>query len=546
MSAIVDEKLLSEAYSFKTQRITRSTSLYRLFGEFSIQLVLDTYLHLSEPEQRRSSDRPYDNGYFLDLVQQVHRLAAQIGTSRQAGQEDAMAPTAYVSPASLILTKHSQFQRDDRVTLEGGIGNTGEMAELVRWIDGKPYSLRTNELYEPTTAMKRSASLLDEDVERSMARRKKGEIPQEMKCSDKTCDKVFTRKCDLAKHEKTHSRPFKCPEPTCKYHDQGLPTEKERDRHINDKHSKNPHFYHCQFCPFKTKRDSNCKQHMEKKHNWQYDRVKGVGKGKAVGTPSATPQLTPQTESASTPISLDYSSVQDSTAPNSAMPTPFEQPLESYSGYHYETSTPVHLGGTLFNNGNRVASNDAGIMYNTPPNQPFVASTPYSAISAITEQGINTADYDMYEDDDQNFAMPTYSTNMQAMNTPFTPNYEMTKDLPNTTYMQMPMTPSTGSNLAPESRHPSVSYTTPISPINGGLAQTISPQMPMEDDFTGFTAPTLSNTQFGYGTAAPMNENDLPMDDFNLFGGDSNNFDFGAAEIDPFDAYIDLNNGYDA
>jgi hypothetical protein len=39
---------------------------------------------------------------------------------------------------------------------------------------------------------------------------KEGYIPEivEMKCRDKTCDKVFTRKSDLAKHEKTHSRPF--------------------------------------------------------------------------------------------------------------------------------------------------------------------------------------------------------------------------------------------------------------------------------------------------------------------------------------------------
>jgi hypothetical protein len=42
-----------------------------------------TSYHMSETGQRNASDRPYDNGYFLDLVQQVDRLAAQIATARE-------------------------------------------------------------------------------------------------------------------------------------------------------------------------------------------------------------------------------------------------------------------------------------------------------------------------------------------------------------------------------------------------------------------------------------------------------------------------------
>jgi hypothetical protein len=328
----------SDTISTKTFDITPQE--YRAFGEFSVQLVLDTYQQLPETEQRRAADRPYDNGYFLDLVQQVGRLAAQIGHAREQGETTEEATATFESIY-------------DEVTLEGGLSTTGDMAELVGWKDGKATSLRTGEEYTPVPGIKRGASSMhDEDVARSMARRKKGVLPEiiEMHCSDPTCDKVFTRKCDLAKHEKTHSRPFKCPHDDCKYHDLGLPTEKERDRHINDKHDPNPHFYQCTFCEFRTKRESNCKQHMEKKHGWQYERAKGKDKDRPV-TSRMTPAQTPQTPA------LDYNSSMQSPAmsyvstwddsrsrsmsiagpssiTHSAQVTPYEQPLNAFdNGY---------------------------------------------------------------------------------------------------------------------------------------------------------------------------------------------------------------------
>lgn len=316
---------------------------YRAFGEFSVQLVLDTYQQLPETEQRRAADRPYDNGYFLDLVQQVGRLAAQVGHAREQGENTDEATTSFESIY-------------DEVTLEGGLSTTGDMAELVGWKNGKATSLRTGEEYTPVPGIKRGASSMhDEDVARSMARRKKGVIPEiiEMHCSDPTCDKIFTRKCDLAKHEKTHSRPFKCPHTDCKYNELGLPTEKERDRHINDKHDPNPHFYQCNFCEFKTKRESNCKQHMEKKHGWQYERAKGKDK---LTTTRMTPAQTPQTPS------MDYNSSMQSPAmsyvstwddsrsrsmsiagpgsiTHSAQVTPYEQPLSAFDGGYGHTNS---------------------------------------------------------------------------------------------------------------------------------------------------------------------------------------------------------------
>ncbi|KAI0968982.1 hypothetical protein F4678DRAFT_176787 [Xylaria arbuscula] len=74
----------------------------------------------------------------------------------------------------------------------------------------------------------------------------------------------------IIQHEKTHSRPWKCPLPTCKYHEYGWPTEKEKNRHINDKHTPALRMYECKYkpCPYKSNRESNCRQHMEKDHGW--------------------------------------------------------------------------------------------------------------------------------------------------------------------------------------------------------------------------------------------------------------------------------------
>lgn len=83
-----------------------------------------------------------------------------------------------------------------------------------------------------------------------------------------SCGKQYPRLCDLNKHIKTHSRPFKCPVQDCRYYTWGWPTEKELDRHYNDKHSTELRTFSCLWhdCNYSTKRESNCKQHMEKVH----------------------------------------------------------------------------------------------------------------------------------------------------------------------------------------------------------------------------------------------------------------------------------------
>lgn len=87
-------------------------------------------------------------------------------------------------------------------------------------------------------------------------------------CRD--CKEGFKRPCDLTKHEKAHSQPWKCTVEICKHSYLGWPTEKERDRHVN-KHFPAPQQYKCQYppCMYAFKRESDCMQHMEKAHGWE-------------------------------------------------------------------------------------------------------------------------------------------------------------------------------------------------------------------------------------------------------------------------------------
>lgn len=94
-------------------------------------------------------------------------------------------------------------RRDERLGLHGGLSQTGQPAQLVRIRDGKSISLRTGEEVktEPGFGHRPENSMsmeLDDDIQRSMARRRKSEqnaIREQQKC--KECDKLFKRPCDL-------------------------------------------------------------------------------------------------------------------------------------------------------------------------------------------------------------------------------------------------------------------------------------------------------------------------------------------------------------
>lgn len=291
----------------------KTAALYLDFCLTSIRCVQATVEYLTDREQVRLGDRPYTNGYFIDLKEQIYEYGRQLAAKEKGTLADNMDLDMYV-PRFVPLTHDTNTPfSGDEVRLHGGIAENGRPAELVRVKkDGTAISMATGkvvDLNETAVKFKRSLSEQlddDEEIMRSMARRKKNATPEELapkKCREPGCNKEFKRPCDLTKHEKTHSRPWKCPIPTCKYHSYGWPTEKEMDRHVNDKHSDAPSMYECLFkpCPYKSKRESNCKQHMEKAHGWTYVRTKTTGK-KMPMKPTIQ-QTTPQQGNLSTPSS---------------------------------------------------------------------------------------------------------------------------------------------------------------------------------------------------------------------------------------------------
>lgn len=327
-----DEYVSSIAHWFSRclKERSKSAELYLEFCITSIRCIQATVEFLGEREQTRPTDRPYTNGYFIDLVDQIKSYAQQVSSAKEKETKGEalgeMDPQAYVSPSdpnfligtpnkglarigaemihtsSINCASFSNIQADpslfstEQIKLYGGLTRNGRPAELVRVkANGEAISIATGlpikmesieEDEKGGIMMKRSHSMDEDDDEsvfRSMARRKRSasaQPPPPKVCSEPGCNKEFARSCDLTKHEKTHSRPWKCSDKDCKYHDYGWPTEKELDRHVNDKHAAAPKLYTCLYppCPYKSKRESNCKQHMEKAHGWQYVRTKNNGK----------------------------------------------------------------------------------------------------------------------------------------------------------------------------------------------------------------------------------------------------------------------------
>jgi len=287
------------------QDFSRSPTAYRSFCEASIRCLHLTVDAVHESDQCLPSDRPYNTGYFIDLVEQIRRYAAILAATREKqahGEElDEMDATPYVlslqAAAVSSIADANTINREDRIELQGGMSHNGKAGFLTVTRDGKNFTSLADNQPVPaqeaaTMAAKRpmEASIDDDGARRSMARRKKGAPILTYHCQHEGCDKQFKRPCDLTKHDKTHNRPFKCPEAGCKYNQLGWPTEKECDRHYNDKHSDAPKLYSCDFtdCPYTSKRESNCKQHMEKSHGWEYTRSKANGRGNGKGKAKAT------------------------------------------------------------------------------------------------------------------------------------------------------------------------------------------------------------------------------------------------------------------
>ncbi|KAF1999454.1 zinc finger transcription factor ace1 [Amniculicola lignicola CBS 123094] len=283
---------LEKTLIFLAPEFSATPTSYLRFCERSIHLLHATVDSLSDQDQRLPTDRPYTNGYFLDLLEQIRRYAAIMAATRQKIAEGEDLDDMDYSP-------------DEKITIRGGLSHDGKPAEFVREKDGKVIPL-DDRRHSESSKRALSDDEDDEAIKRSMARRRKSDKPGDVMHTCRDCKKEFKRPCDLTKHEKTHSRPWKCSEEKCKYFDLGWPTEKERDRHVNDKHSAAPPQYKCHYppCTYASKRESNCKQHMEKAHGWEYVRSKSNGRKRAPTTGSERTPPTPLTPYPGTPSSV--------------------------------------------------------------------------------------------------------------------------------------------------------------------------------------------------------------------------------------------------
>lgn len=324
---------------FRKKSLASSKKSYLSFCELSVQCIHTTVGHLNDVDLRRPTDRPYTNTYFLDLFEQVRSYANMVVETQKV--ESVGTPTEkmdcspFVTFTPLSKQHTNTIYRSERLRLHGGLSRNGHPAEIVREKDGSLISLKSkSHVHDDMPPKKRSLSgeCDHDDTTRSMARRKKGEIPGLIKYPCPDCKTEFVRQCDLSKHVKKHTRPHKCPSEKCQFHSKGFTTEKERDRHFNDKHNADPTMYACHYkgCSYKSKRESNCKQHMEKTHGWHYDRQKSNGRKR-------TASRTPQTPALATPVSITQASFSPDIATSPAY-TPISSDADPASdkNYNYE------------------------------------------------------------------------------------------------------------------------------------------------------------------------------------------------------------------
>ncbi|KIW07654.1 uncharacterized protein PV09_01596 [Verruconis gallopava] len=397
---------LEKTLFFLAPDFAPSPQSFLKFCETSIECLHTTVDYISERDQRRDTDRPYTNNYFLDLVEQIRRYAEIMAKTREkqaSGQE----------------LDEMDYSPDEEIAIEGGLSKNGRPAELVRKTkDGKVIPLSDHSALNegsPSTFKRHLTDDedMDDDVYRSMARRRKSDKPGDVMHSCRSCDKEFKRPCDLTKHEKTHSRPWKCHEPNCKYHEFGWPTEKERDRHVNDKHNAAPQMYKCRFppCTYSSKRESNCKQHMEKAHGWTYVRSKSNGRTKK---PVASSVNQSPMESVPSFIATPSSAVNHLTSPESNfVPSPSVPVNHNFSFSNFGYTPGPSSSEDLFDFSNMrrqsVATTGSGVTFssgsNFSPAQQHVNSAFEDALSPDNltfDQGLFGADANIAD----SFPMP--------------------------------------------------------------------------------------------------------------------------------------------
>ena len=114
-SYLVWERRLAHSSVSGVKKWSISKASFLNFCETSIQCIHTTVDHLNESDQRRPTDRPYTNGYFLDLTEQVRQYAAMITASRErvaagrgSAEDEAMAYVFSTSPLRMTIANTLQ------------------------------------------------------------------------------------------------------------------------------------------------------------------------------------------------------------------------------------------------------------------------------------------------------------------------------------------------------------------------------------------------------------------------------------------------------
>jgi uncharacterized C2H2 Zn-finger protein len=395
------------------------------------------------------------------------------------------------------------YSRDEKITLRGGISHNGRPVELVREKNGKvmPISEDASKAFRIKRRLSdASEDSMDEDeVTRSMARRRKSEKPGDVMHICRDCKKEFKRPCDLTKHEKTHSRPWKCSEKNCKYFDLGWPTEKERDRHMNDKHSAAPAQYKCLYppCSYASKRESNCKQHMEKAHGWEYVRSKSNGRKKGP-TGSENSPTTPLTPFIGTPMSATMT-----TPITPFIPSPQVPMIDNFDFYGVNTPALSHQGFQDDFRRDSITTDGSFFTYSSGRSP----VEPTSFVDAVTPEDTHINHNDIYNACDLNANFNTGFQQPTPMSTAFD-------------YAPLPFATSSTMNGLPH-----------LSPLAQPDVTLFSPHMDegfsgdMDMTMQGFSRPTEDFTLFDTAPPSQMAFNNTSnfFPDFNQLGGQFDN-----------------------
>ncbi|CBX95412.1 hypothetical protein LEMA_P025640.1 [Plenodomus lingam JN3] len=487
------------------KELSISSTSYLRFCERSIQLLVTTIGHLPERDQRLPSDRPYTNGYFLDLIEQIRRYAAIMAATREKEEKgeqlDDQDYSRYDQAAGFLFRRSANQANlsDEKITLRGGLSHDGHPMELVREKNGQILSI-VEGAGNHRSLSKRGlpGDEMDEDeVTRSMARRRKSEKPGDVIHTCRDCKKDFKRPCDLTKHEKTHSRPWKCSEPKCKYFDLGWPTEKERDRHMNDKHSAAPAQYKCLYppCTYASKRESNCKQHMEKAHGWEYVRSKNNGRKKSATSNERSP-ATPLTPFVGTPQSVSLNTPMTSFAPSPQLPM-----MGDFD--HYGFGTPALSVQDDFRR-DSVTTNGSHFTYSSGHSP----TEPTSFVDAVTPEDVGINHNDV----------------LNTMGVNFNTGYQQPTPALSTGFDFEPLPFTTNSTMHPGFAH--------LSPLAQPDVTLFSPHMHMDEgygdvdmDMSTFSRPTEDFTLFDTtpATNMPLNNTVNFFPDFSQLGGQFDN-----------------------